>query len=171
MVDIADTAAPEPNGAASKRTLRQARLDLDYEIEVTSRHATFYRLLKRVLGFVGLCGIAAIFKDLDKSSVLSAIGSGVTFAAFAAELWFAPGESAATFDAMNRRFKTLKTKAQPMTVEQLDQAMSEIEVDKPPEIWSLRVVAYHANLRAQGLESHIRKEREKPWHRFMDLLS
>lgn len=145
------------------RTHYEACLDIDYAIELNSRHIKLYRHLKWIFSFIFLVSGTAVFSKAGNFQEYGAwVGAAITITAIIDHL-LAPGDKIARHVEMKRRWGELRAEKDNLTLEDLDKRMSALYGEDLHIISALQKPSYNANLRRHGRESHLRKLNVWEW--------
>ncbi len=143
------------------RTPYEAGLDIDYAIELNSRHLKLYRHLRWVFSLIFLVGGTAVFSSFSEfEKAAKWVGAAIALAAIIDHL-VAPGDKIATHANLKRRWCELRAEKDLLTMTELDQKISNLTGEDVHIVTALEKPSFNSNLRRHGREKLVR--RLNPW--------
>lgn len=145
------------------RTVYEAGLDIDYAIELHSRHLKLYRHLKWVFSLVFLVSGTAVFSNLSAlGSSAKWFGAAVALCAIIDHL-LGPAEKIAKHADLKRRWCDLRAGMNALDLIELDSRISSLTGEDIHIVSALEAPSYNANLRRHGREEHVRPINAWEW--------
>lgn len=145
------------------RTAYEAGLDIDYAIELNSRHLKFYRHLRWLFSLIFLVSGTAVFSSLGElKEAAKWVGAAIALTAIIDHL-IAPGDKIATHANLKRRWCELRSEKDSLTLEELDRRISNMTGEDVHIIAALEKPSFNSNLRRHGRESSARRLNAWEW--------
>jgi hypothetical protein len=143
------------------RTTYEAGLDIDYAIELNTRHLKLYRHLKWLFSFVFLVSGTAVFSNITSiPDYAKLVGAAIALTAIIDHL-LSPGDKINRHAEMKRRWCDLRSNKDSLSLEELDRQISILSGEDIHIISALQKPSFNANLRRHGREESVRKL--NPW--------
>jgi len=141
-----------------ERTHYEACLDIDYAIELNSRHIKLYRHLRWLFSLALLVSGSAVFVGsvAEYPQLAKITGGGIALLAIIDHL-AGLAEKAARHVELRRRWCDLRAESAKLKVVDLDRRMSTLYAEDVHIITALQVPSFNANLRRHGREDCMRK--------------
>lgn len=146
-----DRAMTEQNDTHYERTLYEAQLDIDYSIELHSRHVQFFKHLDGLFTFLTLLGSSSIIFTLAKTYSIAASGAaGLIVLITLLDITIKPAKQAAHHADMKRRWAELRRRSQAAELNAVDAELHDLNALDTHVIRPLEMVAFNANLARHG---------------------
>jgi hypothetical protein len=138
------------------RTPYEAGLDIDYAIELNSRHLKLYRHLKWLFSLIFLVSGTAVFSNIDElKDAAKWVGAAIALTAIIDHL-VAPGDKIATHASLKRRWSDLRAEKDVLPLGELDRKISCLTGEDVHIIAALEKPSFNSNLRRHGRENLVR---------------
>jgi hypothetical protein len=139
------------------RTIYEAGMDIDYAIELHSRHLKLYRHLKWIFSLVFLASGAAVFSNLAAlGSYAKWLGAAIALCAIIEHL-LGPADKIAKHADLKRRWCELRSEKDKIDLGAIEQKISLLTGEDIHIVSALELPSFNANLRRHGREDHVRK--------------
>lgn len=141
-----------------ERSHYEAGLDIDYAIELHSRHIKLYRHLRWLFSLVNLISGTAVFAGTlsDYAGLAKWTGGAIVLIAIVDHLT-APADKIARHIELKRLWCELRATKASLSIDELDERMSKLNAEDVHIIDALTKPSYNANLRRHGREDYVRR--------------
>lgn len=144
-----------PAAAAYPRTKYEAELDLAYAIALSSIHCRLFERIARLIGWLNFFSGTAIVVSLLNGHPRVTLGCGLLTAALSAyDLYFKPGDSAASHRRDRQAFLKLQARVAQLTLAQLDAGLARVRADAASTLDVLERPVFNDNLRSHGQQAY-----------------
>ncbi|MEQ7920223.1 hypothetical protein ABQX22_13595 [Xanthomonas sp. WHRI 1810A] len=139
------------------RTIYEAGMDIDYAIELHSRHLKLYRHMKWIFSLVFLASGAAVFSNLAAlGDYAKWLGAAIALCAIVEHL-LGPAEKIAKHAELKREWCVLRSEKENASLNDIDRKISLLTGEDVHIVSALEVPSFNANLRRHGREELVRK--------------